>query len=193
MLIFTWPQRTHCLLALFFLTSEFVRAQPSGESAATSSVPGSSVPKVAASVRPHPVTLAAAQQGVLACSGRINQVANFLGIDDKSGAMLMLPPAQQDHRFVAIALEMPSPSTGNSAYVSATFAPNQANGCGAGYDAVAYWPKGCEEMALQTFGALKVLGKLKKDIAILDGGPHIKVFLMPAGSGCVWIKREVVF
>src|SRR5574343_1220618 len=105
MFIFTWPQRTHCLLALFLLSSELVWAQPSGESAATSSVPGSSVPQVVASARPHPVTLAAAQQGVLACSGRINQVANFLGLDDKSGAMLMLPPAQQDQRFAAIALE----------------------------------------------------------------------------------------
>jgi hypothetical protein len=33
---------------------------------------------------------------------------------------------------------------------------------------------------------------LKKDIAVLDGGASTKVFLMPAGSGCLSIKKEVV-
>ncbi len=192
---FILPRPIHCLVGLVLLTSRLTWAQSPSEPAAAAAAPvsTSAVSQAGVSSRPHPVTLAAAQQGVLACSGRINQVVNFLGLDDKSGAMLMLPPAQQDQRFAALALEMPSPSTGNSAYVSATFAPNQANGCGAGYEAVAFWPKGCEEVGRQTFGALKILGKLKKDIAVLDGGPQIKVFLLPAGSGCVSIKREVVF
>lgn len=79
-----------------------------------------------------------------------------------------------------------------SAYVSAHFAPNQANGCGAAYDAVAYWPQKCEAVAGKRFATLKKVGQLKKDIAILDGGPALKVFLMPAGTGCVSIKKEVV-
>jgi hypothetical protein len=33
---------------------------------------------------------------------------------------------------------------------------------------------------------------LKKDITVLDGGAATKVLLMPAGSGCVSIKKEIV-
>jgi len=145
-----------------------------------------------AASRPHPITLAATQQGVLSCSGRINQVVNALGVTDKSGVALMLPPAQQDQRLVPLVLEM-STTQGGSAYISATFAPNQANGCGANYDAVVYWPKSCNEVAQQSYASLKLLGRLKKDVVMLDGGVNMKVFLLPAGpAGCISIKREIL-
>lgn len=142
--------------------------------------------------RPHPVTLAAAQQGVLSCSGRINQVVTALGVADNAGVALMLPSVQADQRLAPLALEMPT-TLGSSAYISATFAPNQANGCGASYDAVVYWPKSCDEVTRQSYAALKVLGRLKKDIVMLDGGATTKVFLLPAGAaGCISIKREIM-
>ena len=53
-----------------------------------------------------------------------------------------------------------------SAFITATFAPNQANGCGATYDAVVYWPQACETVVTSQFGPRKVsfyaLGKSKK-------------------------------
>ncbi|MFN4343210.1 MAG: hypothetical protein ACK4FE_14440 [Azonexus sp.] len=102
----------------------------------------------------------------------------------------MAPPSQPDQRLLPLAMEVPT--EGGVAYVSAHFAPNQANGCGAAYDAVAYWPQKCDAVAGKQFAALRKVGQLKKDITILDGGPATKVFLMPAGSGCVSIKKEVV-
>lgn len=30
-------------------------------------------------------------------------------------------------------------------------------------------------------------------VFMLDGGPTVKVFLMPAGSGCVSVKKEMVY
>ncbi len=150
--------------------------------------------QVANESRPNPITLAAAQQGVLTCSGRINQIVNFLRVDDRAGGLLMLPPSQQDQRLVSLSLEIPLASTNNSAYVTATFAPNLANGCGAGYESVIYWPKTCEDVFKQSFGELKPVGTLKQNIYVLDGGTQLKVFLMAAGpAGCVSIKREVLF
>lgn len=166
---------------------------PQGAAApAAPAVPSMLQAAAQASSRPHPITLAVAQQGVLSCSGRINQVVNALGVTDKSGVALMLPSVQQDQRLVPLALEMPT-TQGNAAYISATFAPNQANGCGANYDAVVYWPKNCNELSQQSFAAFKLLGSLKKDILMLDGGANIKVFLLPAGpAGCISIKREML-
>lgn len=136
------------------------------------------------------ITQAAVQKGVMNCVSRINQVSNFLGYSPQAGAVLMLPPSQVDQRLVPLAMEVPT--AGGSAYVSATFAPNQANGCGAAYDAVVFWPQNCDEVAGKQFAALKKVGLLRQNITVLDGGVATKVFLMSAGSGCVSIKKEVV-
>ena len=76
--------------------------------------------------------------------------------------------------------------------ISATFAPNQANGCGASYDAIVYWAQACEVVAARQFNGLKKIGTLRKSIAVLDGGVATKVFLMPASKGCISIKKEIV-
>lgn len=158
--------------------------------------PAEAQPAQAAALRPtaepavNAVTQAAVQKGVLTCAARINQVSGYLGFNAQAGALLMAPPAQADQRLVPLVLETPTPQ--GSAYVSAAFAPNQANGCGATYDAVVWWPDRCDAVAAKAFGSLKSVGKLKKSITVLDGGPATKVFLMPAGPGCVSIKKEVV-
>jgi hypothetical protein len=186
-----------CLACLAPLAVAPVQAQtrantelPVSSPVAPTATPAAAQP--ASASRPHPVTLAAAEQGVLSCSGRINQVVSALGVNDKSGLALMLPSAQQDQRLVPLALEMPT-TQGSTAYISATFAPNQANGCGASYDAVVYWPKNCSDLSQQSYAAFKLMGRLKQDILMLDGGANIKVFLLPAGAaGCISIRREVL-
>lgn len=42
------------------------------------------------------------------------------------------------------------------------------------------------------FGTFKKIGALSKNINVLDYGVSTKVFLMPAGKGCVSIKKEIV-
>jgi hypothetical protein len=60
------------------------------------------------------------------------------------------------------------------------------------YEAVVYWNMKCDDVAARQFAGLKQIGALRKDITMLDGGPALNVFLMPAGSGCISIKKEVV-
>lgn len=137
------------------------------------------------------ITQAAVRSGVLNCVSRINQVTNFVGAgSNTSGAVLFLPPAQPDQRLVALSMEVKSGAL--TSYVSANFAPNQANGCGAVYDAVTWWPDSCDAVANRSFGTLRKIGALQREIIVLDGGQATKVFLMPAGKGCVSIKKEVV-
>jgi hypothetical protein len=93
--------------------------------------------------------------------------------------------------MVSVSMELLSPDK-TSAYASASFAPNQANGCGAVYEAVIYWPQSCDAVAARQFPQAKKLKALQKSIQSLESGPA-KVFLMPAGSGCVSIKKEIVF
>jgi hypothetical protein len=174
------------LAALLLCTPLLAQAQTATSTPATPAAAAAPINSNGANA----VTQAAVQQGALTCASRINQVSNFLGFSPQAGAVLMMPPSQPDQRLIPLAMEVPN--EGNSAYVSVTFAPNQANGCGAAYDAVIYWPLKCDAVAAKQFASLKRAGQMKTSITVLDGGPATKIFLMPAGSGCVSIKKEVV-
>lgn len=138
------------------------------------------------------ITELADKSGVKYCAGRINQVSNFLtGGVQGAGAMLFLPPNNPDQQLVSVSMEIPIKDA-SAAYASASFAPNQANGCGGMYETVVYWPQKCDMVASKNFGALKQIGVLSKTIIVKDGGVTTKIFLMPAGKGCVAIKKELV-
>ncbi|MBT3309635.1 MAG: hypothetical protein HOL04_00995 [Gammaproteobacteria bacterium] len=141
--------------------------------------------------RVNAITSAAVQQGVLGCAGRVEQVTNFLGFGSEAGALIMVAPQQPDQRVLSVGMEIHT-ANDKAAYVSAHFSPNQANGCGAAYDAVVYWESSCNRVAETQFTGMKSVGLLKSAITVLDGGIATKVLLMPAGSGCVSIKKEVV-
>lgn len=154
----------------------------------------SSAPSPVQPVNPsvHAVTQAAVKAGVLSCAGRINQVTNFLGAGSQgTGATLYVPAADPDRKMISVSLEIQNANM-PSVFASANFAPNQANGCGAIYEAVAYWNMKCGDVAARQFAGLKQSGSMGKEITMLDGGPELRVFLMPAGSGCISIKKESV-
>ena len=139
------------------------------------------------------ITQTAVKAGVLSCASRINQVTNFLIAGTQgAGAFMFLPPNNVDQQFISASIEIPLKDASASAYASASFAPNQANGCGGMYETVVYWPQKCTEVAEKQFGTFKKGGMLSKNIYTRNGGESTKVFLMPAGAGCISIKKEVV-
>lgn len=136
------------------------------------------------------VTQAAVKAGVLACASRINQVVTFLTTNAKSSAFLFLPPNQPDRSIFSVSLGLEA-NNAPPRYASASFAPTTNGLASAVYDTVEYLPKPVSEVETKILKNLKRKGTLGKDIVILDGGP-VTVFLMPAGSGCIVIKKEVV-
>lgn len=143
-----------------------------------------------ASTKVNQIAQAALAQGIINCVPRINQVSNYVGYSEGLTAFIMTPPVQPDQRIVPILMEIPTQS--GPAFVSSTFAPNQANICGATFDAVVYWNSSCKDLENKQFSQFKRAGILTKEIVMLSGGVDAKIFLMPAGSGCISIKKEVV-
>lgn len=132
------------------------------------------------------VTQAAVKLGVLSSVSRINQVATFLTANNQSGVYIFPVQNPPDQHVFSTSFELVRPDD-STLYASASFFPNQD----AVYDTVEYVNKGCDELEKTVFKNLKRVGLVKKNIVFLDGG-NVKVFLMPAGSGCVVIKKEVV-
>jgi len=137
-----------------------------------------------------PVTRAAVDAGVLACAGRINQVSRFLVAGAPHGALLFVPPARPDRQLVSTSLEIGG--DGPLVYASGSFAPGQANGCGGVYETVAWWDAACEAVRQSRFAEAEAAGVLSERIAVLQAGATLRIFLMPAGDGCLSIKKEIV-
>lgn len=140
----------------------------------------------------NPVAQAAQKAGVIDCLARVNQVANFLTTGDaQSGATLSVPPQNANERMVSAAFEIQTPQV--LSYASADFAP-MTSGCGGTYEAVVYWKNNCDAVASKAFTQFKRAGVIKNNILTLQGSStQLRVFLMPAGSGCVSIKKEIVY
>ena len=141
---------------------------------------------------PNAMARAVFQRGMLSCAARVEQVTRFLGFGPQTGGHLMPPAAPVDQRLFSLQLELPAGAVGNS-FIDMSFAPQQANGCGATYQAVSYWSQSCEAIGRQQFANVKLGPALQRDVMVLNLGPLTKVFLMPAGStGCISIKKEIV-
>ena len=114
----------------------------------------------------------------------------YLTTNTVSGAYLFIPKTQPDQSFFSASLELQIPNQ-TPVYASASFAPTTNGRAGAVYDAVQYVSQSCDYEEKNVFKNFKRAGVIKKDVVILDAG-IVKIFLMPAGSGCVVIKKEVV-
>ncbi len=147
-------------------------------------------PAPAATPGVNPITQAAVKAGIFACTSRINEVMSYITANSTSGAYLFLPKKLPDQSIFSVSVEVQVKDV-QPLYASATFAPLTSGQAGAVYDVVEYVPQSCDYMEKNIFKNLKRIGILKKDIRILDGG-SVKIFLMPAGTGCVVIKKEVV-
>jgi len=130
--------------------------------------------------------------GVSDCLSRVNQVTNFLIGSGPAGAVPFLPPSSVNRRIISTSMEV-TQQNGVPTYASATFAPIGGQGCSVSYDAVAYWSNTCNDVATKVFGNMQSAGVLKQGVAILVAGANVRVFLMPAGQGCISIKKELLY
>ncbi len=128
--------------------------------------------------------------GVRRCLHRIGQVTDFLATGGKAGMFLFSPPEESDNRMLSTSMEISSSNA--LSYASASFHPRE-NDCAGVYEAVTYWQDSCDTVAAKAYTTLRQTGVVQTHVRVLDGGPAMRVFLMPAGAGCVAIKKEVLY
>jgi hypothetical protein len=166
------------------------KAAPAAPKTAPAPAPAAAPAVQAPAPGVNSITQAAVKAGVLASAGRINQVMTYLTGNSQSGAYLFMPKTLPDQSIFSVSMEIQNPNA-TPIYASASFAPLTSGQSGAVYDAIQYVQQSCDYVEKNIFKGLKRTGILRKDIVALDGG-SVKIFLMPAGTGCIVIKKEVV-
>ena len=162
------------------------------QNAAPAAAPAAPAPQAAVAGTAY--AIGAQRNGVSKCIGRINQVTNFLtGNTGHSGKVLASPTGDSNLRLASTVIE--TETNGVTTFVSASYSPGAGpTDCTATYDQVRYWPASCSQVAASSdFSTLKAAPPLYKNVVMLEGTPVFKVFLMPAGTGCVSIKKELVY
>ena len=76
---------------------------------------------------------------------------------------------------------------GHDRFAILTIAPN----CSGMYQQTIYWPTPCALVKSTMFGKFSGEHPLLRDVKVADDGPALQVYLMPAGTGCVSIKKEL--
>ncbi len=181
---------TFSIICFSLLTIILVSGCASSATQAQAQVAVSSQQTQPSTTQLNPIATAVQQMGDNQCTAQVNQVTNFIGFNQNSGAVLMTNQQQPaNQRLIPVVMEQPVGK--GTALISATFAPTTHN-CNATYDAYAIWGGSCKTVAETKFGQLTAQRQLKKNITVLDGGSQLKVFLMQAGDMCVSVKKETI-
>jgi len=148
-------------------------------------VPSSRQPNNA---KPHPIAQQLFQNGALSCAATAHQLASLLS-NGKETSVIQLPPANPDHNLVTATMIQPRDKV--TSIVTMAFAPNQANGCGASYQAIVYYEKSCARARDEFYPAIKMqaLGKTGALLGTLD--QKSQVILVAAGNGCLLLNQEI--
>ncbi len=137
------------------------------------------------------ISQAAQAVGVRACKPLTEQVTRYLVANGQSSATVFAAPNNANARLFSNSIEIVNAQT--VTYSSAHYAPTGETTCGVVYDAVTYWKESCSEVSSKLLKDMKPLGLLGSKIATFDGGPAMRMFLMPAGTGCIQIKKEILY
>ena len=123
-----------------------------------------------------------------ACAGTVQQATNFLfeGQDANFVAQPLGPDA--DRWPTVFVVESADPAgSGHNRFATLVVAPN----CSGMYEQTIYWPQPCALIKSTVFAKFSGEHALLSDVKVSDSGPALQVFLMPAGAGCVAVKKEL--
>lgn len=138
----------------------------------------------------NPVAKAAREQGVRSCLQRISQTSNGLMQGAAAAGAVVFPAGEMpDRQIFSNSFELLQASS--LSYVSMNYAPDGV-ACNFSYETVQFWNVNCQQTAAESFKGAKPVGLMKQQINVLEISPSARVFLMPAGNGCVSIKKQVV-
>jgi hypothetical protein len=130
-------------------------------------------------------------QGVIQCQKRIQEIADYVSLGTTSTVLLQLPQTHFNQHTVSASMEIVENQ--HPFYATMTFSPLSRHLCDASFETINYWPSSCKWVAKNAFKEAKNLGKMRQDILALTAGEQLQIFLLPAGQGCVSIKKQMLF
>lgn len=139
---------------------------------------------------------AVSQLGISRCAPVMQQAGAFL-LENASAQFVFQPLGPDTNRWpTAVTIEGSYPIAGKPAAANQTrlttllVAP--AGSCSGLYTQVIFWPEACATLKTRVFGSFTNDRPLLAKIRQSEANPGLQVYLMPAGTGCVSVKKELI-
>lgn len=146
--------------------------------------PGTAVPPI------ERVKAALAQAGVRACAPVVMQAADFL-FENGEGDFTLQPLGPDANRWpVVLTIESAHAASGRTRLSILTLAP--AGTCSGSYEQIITWPQTCAVLKTTVFAAFASERPLFRSVRQSELSPGIQLYLMPSGTGCVSVKKELI-
>ena len=135
----------------------------------------------------HELLLDLQQMHLTNCAASVQQAMSFL-FEGQQAHFIAQPLGPDSDRWPAVfVVESTPPGGGHSHLATLMIAPN----CSGMYEQVIYWSQPCDLVKSTIFAKFTGEHVLTRDVKVSDSGPAIELYLTPAGSGCVSVKKEL--
>lgn len=130
-----------------------------------------------------------AQAGVKRCAPIVRAVAAF--VTENSSAAFIVKPlgSRADVSPVMITVESAHANLGTTRYTTIMVVPTE--NCSGYYEQTIHWAATCPVVKTRNFANFPTPRPLLRNIQVSAASPTVSLQLMPAGQGCVSIKKEI--
>ena len=186
---------TGLMAALLCAPAALAQAPVARRPAAPPAAPLASGPSVAqglSTIRPTvSQRLAAAmnQTRMTVCAAQLQQIVDFL-LEGQDGNFTFQPLGPDTNRWpVVVTLESSHPALGRTRLATIIASPGQ--GCSGMYQQTIYWAEPCDTLKRTTFAGFQSPHPLSREVQVSEANAGLQLYLMPAGAGCVSVKKEL--
>jgi hypothetical protein len=153
---------------------------PAADAAVSSSMNDNSNPD-------HELLLDLQKMHLTNCAASVQQAMTFL-FEGGQARFTAQPLGQDSDRWPAVfVIESVPPGGGHTHLSTLMITPS----CAGMYEQVVYWSQPCDVVKSTVFAKYTGEHILERDVRVSDSGPAIELYLTPAGTGCVSVKKEL--
>lgn len=131
----------------------------------------------------------AEKAGVKKCLPAIKSLSAFIIKNGDAGANSSWNSKNPDNNVFSSSIERTF--SDGVMFTDLTVSPVTSGACSAIYNMIYYESKSCMAVAKDKYEKAKYKGELNKSITFLDDN-DVDTYLMPAGAGCIVIRKESV-
>jgi hypothetical protein len=135
----------------------------------------------------HELLLDLQQMHLTNCAASVQQAMSFLFEGQPSHFEAEPLGADSDRAPAVFVVETVPPAGGHVHLSTLMVTPN----CSGMYEQVVYWTQPCDVVKTTVFAKYTGEHVLTRDVKVSASGPALEVYLTPAATGCVSVKKEL--
>jgi hypothetical protein len=125
------------------------------------------------------------------CAPLAQTAADFLFENGAANFTVQPLGPNADQWPTVIVIESAHADQGRTRFSTITVAPGPG-GCSGLYEQVIHWTQSCPVLKATTFADFQSERLMLRDVRVSEANPGLQLYLTPAGTGCVSVKKELL-